>query len=52
MKGEKTLSQNFFKQWEIEPYVDKTIGQLTNVRTPCRLKKTEQVNYENSPLQI
>ena len=34
-----TLSQNFFKQWEVEIYVDKAIGQLTKVRTPRRLKK-------------
>jgi len=28
-----------FKKGEIELYVDKTIGQLTKVRTPRRLKK-------------
>ena len=39
MSGEKILSQNCFKQWEVEIYVDKTIGQLTKVRTPRRLKK-------------
>ena len=33
------LSQNWFKQWEVEIYVDKAIGQLTKVRTPRRLKK-------------
>jgi len=38
-------------QWEVEIYVDKTIGQLTKVRTPCRLK-TEQINFENSTKQI
>jgi len=52
MSGEKTLSQNCFKQCEVEIYVDKTIGQLTKVRTPRRLKKTEQLNYENSWQQI
>jgi len=26
MRGEKTLSQNCFKQWEVETYVDKTIS--------------------------
>ena len=39
MSGEKTKvrhSQNCFKQWEVELYVDKIIGQLTQVRTPCR----------------
>jgi len=39
MSGEKTLSQNCFKQCEVEIYVDKTIGQLTKFRTPRRLKK-------------
>jgi len=34
-----TLSQNCFKQWEVEIYVDKAIGQLNKVRTPRRLKK-------------
>jgi len=48
----KRLSQNGFKQCEVEIYVDKTIGQLTKVRTPRRLKKTEQLNYENSRQQI
>jgi len=32
--------------------VDKTVGQLTKVTTPHRRKKTEQMNYENSPQQI
>jgi len=27
--------------------VDKTIGQHTKVRTPRKLKKTEQINNEN-----
>jgi len=31
MSGEKTLSQNCVKQCEAEIYVDKTIGQLTEV---------------------
>ena len=26
MSGEKTTLQNYFKQWEVELYVDKTIG--------------------------
>jgi len=39
MSGEKTLSQNCFKQYEVEIYVEKTIGQLTKFRTPRRLKK-------------
>ena len=52
MSGEKTLSQNCFKQWEVKIYVDKTIGHLTEVRTPRRFKKTEQLNYENSRQQI
>jgi len=39
MRGEKTLSQNCFKQWEVELYADKTIGKLTKVRTPRRLEK-------------
>ena len=47
-----TLSQICFKQWEVELYVDKTIGQLTTVITPRSLKKTTKVNYENSPKQI
>jgi len=33
----------------LELYVDKTIAQLTKVRTP---HTTEQMNYENSPQQI
>jgi len=41
MSGKKTrksdTAQNYFKQWEVEIYVDKTIGQLTKVRTPRRL---------------
>ena len=36
VSGEKTLSQNCFKQGEVDIYVDKTIGQLTKVRTPRR----------------
>jgi len=52
VSGEKTLSQNFFKQCEVEMYVDKTIGQVTKVRTPRSLKKAEQLNYENSRQQI
>jgi len=28
-----------------------TIGQLTKIRTPHRLKKIEQMKYENSPQQ-
>jgi len=32
--------------------VDKTIGQLTKVKTTRRLKKTEQMNIENSRQQI
>jgi len=52
MSVEKTLSQNCFKQCEVEICVDKAIGQLTKVRTPRRLKKTEQLNYENSRQQI
>jgi len=56
MSGEKNKEvrdwQNCFKQWEVWLYVDKTIGQLTKARTPRRLKKTEQMNYENSPQQI
>jgi len=43
-----TLSQNCFKWWEAELYVDKTIEQLTKVRTLRRFKKTEQMDYENS----
>jgi len=39
MRGEKTLSQNCFKQWEVELYADKTIGKLTKVRTPRELEK-------------
>jgi len=39
MSVEKTLSQHCFKQCEVEIYVDKTIGQLTKVRTTLRLKK-------------
>jgi len=39
MGGEKTRKLDtlakFFKQWEV--YIDKTIGQLTEVRTPRRL---------------
>jgi len=27
--------------------VDETIGQLTQVRMPCRLKKTLAMNYES-----
>jgi len=37
---------------EVELYVDMTVGQLTKVRTPRRLDKTEQIIYENSPQQI
>ena len=44
-----TLLQNCFKQWEVEIYVDKAIGQLTKVGTPRRLKNTEKMNYEKSP---
>jgi len=40
MGGEKTRTldalANCFKL-EVELYVNKTIGQLTKVRTPCRL---------------
>jgi len=36
---------------ETTVYVGKTIGQL-EVRTPRKLKKSEQMNYENSPQQI
>jgi len=52
MSDEKTLLQNCFKQWEVKLYVDKTSGELTLVRTPRRIKKTEQMNYENSQQQI
>ena len=42
MSGEKTknltLSQNCFKQWQVERNVDKTIRQITKVTTPRRLK--------------
>jgi len=31
---------------------DKTIAQLAKVKTPCRFKKIEQINNENSPQQI
>jgi len=40
MSGEQTKkldTQNVSKKWEVELYVDKTIGQLTKVRTPRRL---------------
>jgi len=44
MSGEKTRKldtcKNFFKQWAVQLYVDKTIGQLTKVRTSRRLTKT------------
>jgi len=40
-----------FQAMRSKVYVDKTIGQLTQVRTPRRLK-TEQMNCENSPQQI
>jgi len=39
MSDEKTLSQNCFKQWEVEIYVVKNVGQLTKVGTLRRLKK-------------
>jgi len=32
----------------VELYVDKTIGQLTKVRTPRSILKIEQMNYKNS----
>jgi len=42
MTGEETrnltLFQNCFKQWQVERNVDKTIRQITKVRTPRRLK--------------
>ena len=47
-----TLSQNCFKQWEVELYFDKTIGQLTKVRTPRRLKKLSRWITKTSPQQI
>jgi len=56
MSGEKTIKLDapakLFMQWEVELYVDRTIGQLTKVMTPPSLKKTAEVNYENSPKQI
>jgi len=43
LSGEKwescTLSQNCFKQWEVEIYVGKIVGKLTKVREPRKLKK-------------
>ena len=36
----------------MELYVDKSIEQLTKVRTPRSLLKIEQMNYKNSPQQI
>ena len=38
MSGEKTLSQNCVKQWEVELYVDKTIGQLIKLEHHAGLK--------------
>jgi len=55
MSGDKKKvrhSQNCFKQWGIELYLDKVIGQLTKVRTPRKLEKAEQMNYENPPQKI
>ena len=44
VSSDKTLSQNCSKQWEVEIYADKTIGQVTKVRTPRWLKKTAATN--------
>jgi len=56
MSGEKTRKLDtlakLFQATEVELYVDKTVGQLTKVRTPRRLKNIEQTNYENSAQQI
>jgi len=39
MSGEKTLSQNYFKQWEVEMYVDKTTENLLKLQQPTSLNK-------------
>jgi len=44
--------QSQHKQCQVEIYVDKTIGQHTEVRTPRRLKETEQLNDENLRQQM
>jgi len=45
--GEKTRMLDplakLFKAIEVELYVDKTIGQLIKVRTPCWLKKRSRL---------
>jgi len=58
MSGEKTRElDNLAKLFQTirsrtTVYVDMTIGQFTKVWTSRRLKKTEQMNYKNSPQQI
>ena len=52
MSGKKTkklaLSQNCFKQFEVELYVDKTIRQHTNVKTRPVTKLDIRVGEEFS----
>jgi len=52
MSGKKTkklaLSQNCFKQFEVELYVDKTIRQNTNVKTRPVTKLDIRVGEEFS----
>jgi len=33
-------SRKTLKQWEMDLYLDMTIGQLTKIRTPCRRKNS------------
>jgi len=54
MSGEKTLSQNCFKKWEVELYcvLTRPSDNLPKLQHHAGFKKTEQMNNENSQQQI